>query len=142
MPLLNYSTQVDSTKTVGEIQTILAKHGARRILVEYSDNGQIDALTFSTETPYGDISFRLPVDPNAVLKVMSRQRISRGKLTREHATRVAWRIIKDWVAAQMAILETEMVSMEQIFLPYAVMPNGKTVFDVVMDTHFLLDAPT
>ena len=37
---------------------------------------------------------------------------------REQAYRTAWRIIKDWVDAQMALLETEMVDFEEVFMPY------------------------
>jgi hypothetical protein len=42
---------------------------------------------------------------------------------------VAWRIIKDWVEAQMAILESQMVQMEEIFLPYMVNRQGQTFFE-------------
>jgi hypothetical protein len=45
------------------------------------------------------------------------------------AERVAWRIIKDWVETQMAILESQMVQMEEIFLPYMVNRQGQTFFE-------------
>ncbi|WP_189339127.1 hypothetical protein [Williamsia muralis] len=35
--------------------------------------------------------------------------------TPEHALRVAWRITKDWVEAQLAIIETQMVTPAQVF---------------------------
>ena len=41
----------------------------------------------------------------------------------EQANRTAWRIIKEWIPAQMALIETEMVTVEEVFLPY--MLTGK-----------------
>jgi hypothetical protein len=39
---------------------------------------------------------------------------------------------------QMALLETEMVRLEEIFLPYFVDPTGKTFFEAVEERGFLL----
>lgn len=51
---------------------------------------------------------------------------------------MGWRIVKDWVSAQMAILETEMVRMEQVFLPYVMTQSGKTLYETMVDHHFQL----
>jgi len=140
--LLNYTTQIEAIKTTGEIQGILAAHGAKSILTEYSDDGSVEALSFMILTPQGDVAIRLPVDPDAVLKVLTQQnrlgRVPRRYLSKAQAGRVAWRIVKDWVAAQMAILETEMVKMEQIFLPYVITKGGRTLYEAMIDRHFQL----
>ena len=47
--------------------------------------------------------------------------------------RTAWRITKDWVEAQMAIVETKMVTLPQVFLPYAVTQNGQTVYEKILE---------
>ncbi len=142
MALLNYTTQIEALKTTGEIQGILAAHGARSIKTDYTNDGQIEALSFLVLTPQGEVAIRLPVDPEAVLKVLTRQnrlgRVPKRYLSKAQAVRVAWRIVKDWVAAQMAILETEMVKMEQIFLPYVVTPGGRTLYEAMIDRHFQL----
>ena len=142
MALLNYTTGIEAIKTVGEIQGILAGHGAKSILVDYADDHSVEALSFRVLTPQGDIAIRLPIDPEAVLKVLTQQnrlgRVPRRYLTHAQAVRVAWRIVKDWVAAQMAILETEMVRMEQIFLPYVITQSGRTLYETMVDRHFQL----
>lgn len=142
MALLNYTTGVEAAKTVGEIQGILAGHGAKSILTEYGDGGQIEALAFKVLTLHGEVGIRLPIDPDAVLKVLTQQnrlgKIPKRYINRPQAVRVAWRIVKDWVAAQMAILETEMVKMEQIFLPYVITGSGKTLYEAMIDRHFQL----
>jgi len=141
MALLNYTTQIEAIKTVGEIQGILAGHGAKSIKTDYSD-GQVEALSFLVLTPHGQVAIRLPIDPEAVLKVLTQQnrqgKVPRRYINRAQAVRVAWRIVKDWVEAQMAILETEMVRMEQIFLPYVITDSGKTLYEAMIDRHFQL----
>lgn len=37
MPIKNYTTKVPAAKTVGEIQAILARHCASRIMLDYDD---------------------------------------------------------------------------------------------------------
>lgn len=138
MPLANYTTTVSAARTVAEIQDILAKHGAREILSNYSEDGIIESLSFIVATPYGNMGIRLPVNPEAVLRVLERQNVPRHLKTREQAVKIAWRIVKDWVRAQMAILETEMVKLEQIFLPYAIVKDGKTLFESMVEQKFLL----
>ncbi len=74
-----------------------------------------------------------------VQAVLEKQRV-RTIITRDMATRVAWRILKDWVRAQMAILETEMVSVEQIFLPYMEAKDGRTVYELMVANGLALPA--
>ncbi len=141
-PLLDYTTSVPVSRTVAQVQAILVEHGARAVMMEYDDRGRITALAFNIKMPNGDLPIRLPIDAAATLRVLQRQADNReipGRYAKEeHAYRVAWRIIKDWVEAQMSLLETEMVKMEEIFLPYVITPGGQTVYQVMVEKHFLL----
>ncbi len=136
MPLLNYTTKIDAHKTASQIQEILRKHGASAVLIEY-DNGEISTLSFKAETPHGEVGFRLPIEPDAVLRILEKQ-APRRLATRDQATRVAWRNVKDWILAQMAMIETQMVTLDQIFLPYLVFPEGDTLYQRMVDTRFQL----
>ena len=116
MPILNYRTEISAEKTVGEIQKMLAK--AQAVLSEYDDEGILTHLSFRLMTAHGPIFFQLPAKIQAVHKVLERDSRVTGKLrTREHAARVAWRICKDWIEAQLAIVEAEMADMVEVFLP-------------------------
>lgn len=137
MPIANYTTTVDALKSVGEIQGMLVGHGAKSILINYK-NGAAESLSFIIVSPYGDIPIRLPVLPEAVLRVMKKDGVPWRYRTYEQAVKVAWRIAKDWVRAQMAILETEMVTIEQIFLPYMVLKEDKTLYEAMVDHQFYL----
>lgn len=142
MPLLDYTTSVPVSRTVSQIQAKLVEHGARAVMMEYDDRGKIKALAFKVNMPNGELPIRLPIDTAATLKVLERQYNNReipGRYANEdHAYRVAWRIIKDWVEAQMSLLETEMVRMEEIFLPYVITRSGQTIYQVMAGKHFLL----
>lgn len=136
MPLLNYTTKVDVYTTLGAIQGQLVKHGARKIMQDYDGEGNITALAFLIDTPAGPRGVRLPANVDAVHSVLARQKV---KCDRKQAERVAWRIVKDWVEAQMAILESEMVQMDEIFLPYMIDNTGKTLFEAYRDNQLALN---
>ena len=136
MPLLNYTTKVDVYTTLGAIQGQLVKHGAKKIMQDYDEQGRITAVCFLVDTPAGPRGIRLPANTDAVHKVLARQKV---KCDREQAERVAWRIVKDWIEAQMAILESEMVQMDEIFLPYMVNNSGQTLFEAYRENQLLLE---
>lgn len=136
MPLLNYTTKVDVYTTLGAIQGQLVKHGARKIMQDYDERGRITSLSFLIDTPAGPRGIRLPANVDAVHAVLIRQKV---KCDREQAERVAWRIVKDWVEAQMAILESQMVEMDEIFLPYMVNNSGQTFFQAYRNNQLMLE---
>jgi hypothetical protein len=136
MPLLNYTTKIDIFTTLGQIQGMLVKHGARQIMQDYDDEGRVAAVSFTIPTPIGIQAIRLPANVEAVQKVLLKQKV---KCDYEQAERVAWRIVKDWVEAQMAILESEMVTMDEIFLPYMLNREGETVYKLFTNNALLLN---
>jgi hypothetical protein len=132
--LLNYTTRIDANRTVSQIQKLLTDNGARAILVEYDEHGNPTALTFRIAAAGGDESYRLPANLDGIFRTLTRQN-QRGLVparfvTREQARRVGWRIVKDWVEAQVAILVSGMVTLDELLLPWMVGPTGQTVYDV------------
>ncbi len=126
MPIKNYTTKVPATQSVAEIVDALAKHGAVKIQQDY-ELGKPISVAFMIETPTGLRGLKLPICPNKVKAVLSTQNI---KVDFNQAERIAWRILRDWVMAQMAILETEMVSIDQVMLPYMTNNQGKTMYEL------------
>lgn len=139
MPLLNYTTSIDALKSAGEIEYTLIKHGATAIMKNISA-GRIESMSFKIPTASGEMPIRMPINVAPVLQILKNQKRTNSKVqaTPEQAERVAWRILKDWVEAQMAILETEMVKLEQIFLPYIVSNTGQTLYEILEERQFLL----
>lgn len=133
MAILNYTTTIAADKTIGEIQKIISSKGATKIMIDY-EGGLPTHLSFAIEHNGQPLSFRLPANWQGVLKAMKAQRVAKTYQNEAQALRVCWRIIKDWVAAQMAIVEAEQASLATIFLPYAVMGNGNTVAHNILET--------
>jgi len=127
MPILNYTTTIDANKTVQEIQGLLSKKGANRIMTDYDNEGNVTAVSFFISVNGMPVRFEMPANWRAVQKALIKQKVAQKYQTNAHAIRVCWRILKDWIAAQMAIIEAEQADLATIFLPYAVMKNGTTV---------------
>jgi hypothetical protein len=133
MPLLNYTTTIDPFKTIAEVQKALVKFGARSVLTEYLPDGSPAGLAFTIETPLGPRQFALPIHADRVEAVLRKDRVPTRYQGPEQAQRVAWRIMKDWVVAQLAIVQTEMVSLDQVMLPYMVSDDGRTLYELFQD---------
>lgn len=142
MAILNYTTQVSSFRTANEIEEILMNHKAMSIMKNYED-GHITGLSFLIDTGGQQIPVKLPVRVDECLKVLKKEKKENPrkqiKDTRDQAERVAWRILKDWVEAQMALLDIEMVKFEEIFLPYIETNNGRTIYERLEEKQFLLE---
>jgi len=147
--ILNYTTKIDVDKTVAEITKNLAQHGASAIMTDYDKDGAVVALSFKLILEGQNMGFRLPCDWRPVYEILTQGRkfnhwdekknTTQKKGYREQAERTAWRIVKDWVEAQMALVETRMVTVPQVFLPYTVMRDGRTLSETVaQDPKFLL----
>lgn len=136
--LLNYTTTVPVARTIGQVQGQLVEAGARAIMTEYTDAGRITGISFAVQTGYGMQSFLLPVNAHKVLKVLERERVQSRYQTEEHAERVAWRILKDWLEAQLAIIRTEMVTLDQVMLPYMRAEGDRTVYELFVEQKLAL----
>lgn len=135
MPILNYSTQIAAEKTVTEIQAMLAKAKAQAVMTEYTD-GVLVALSFRIQTAAGLMSFRLPSNVPRIYQVLVRQNVTPKLKTHEQAARVAWRIVKDWLAAQLALVSAGLAELEQVFLPYAQDASGATLYETLKERGF------
>ena len=137
MPLLNYTSKVPVSKTVSEVMQMLVKKGASHIMTEYDGNAQLAGLKWRIDTQHGPLSYSMPVNCQSVLQIMTRQRILPRDPDRrwEQAQRTAWRILKDWIEAQMALLETGMAQMEEVFLPY-MLTGDQTLYKTLAEGGF------
>jgi len=138
MAILNYTTQISSEKTISEIQKCLVKHGATKVVTDYTA-GLPSAVTFCLNINGGMVAFALPANYAGVLRSMKKDRKVPSRLCNdEQALRVSWRIVKDWVEAQMAIVEAQLADVTEVFLPYAITKNGNTLYKEVQGNGMLL----
>ena len=118
--LKNYSTSVSGERTIAEIEKMLAGFGAISVIKEYQSDGTVHLLAFKV----GDVSYKLPANIKGVYDVMygNKQRYygrDSVKNREKQAYRVAWRIIKDWLHAQLSLISSGQAEPEQVLFPYA-----------------------
>ena len=151
MPLLNYTTSISVEKTIGEIEKMLSQSGAEKIVKDYDEEGNCTSIGFIINTEKGKLPFKLPMNLNAVMQTINNQTGERRNTKygqqrlipkkfyndKEQSARVGWRIIRDWLEAQLALYFLQMVKVEEIFLPYMYNENlGKTMFQMLEEKGF------
>lgn len=143
--LKNYTTSISPDKTATEIIGLLALHGASRIQLLTDGHGAITGIIFGLVRGDTDLGFRLPIQVESTyIKMCDDSR--GGKIpprfaNKEQAERTAWRIMKDWVDAQIALIDTGMVRTEEVFLPYLLTTPGRTLFEEMEQRWLALPEP-
>jgi len=122
MALKNYTSQVSASRSISWIEDKLARHGARQILKEYTADGRVASIAFIIHSNGIELPFHLPARIAAAEKVLRAEVRRPRKDTYKHITqqseRTAWKILADWVDAQMAMVELAQVDVLEVFLPY------------------------
>ena len=139
MPILNYTTKIESSKTVSEIQSILGRKGASHVSVDFQ-NGKATAVTFGLSLEGMALNFRLPCNIEGVGNALRREKKNSAARDRAQCERIAWRIVKDWVEAQMALVEAGQAEVSEVFMPYAVHNDGQTFFEHFKSNQLALSA--
>lgn len=134
---LNYTTTIPVTQTMAECQSILAAAGAASVAVHFED-GSPAGLSFSLRTPHGMRNFTLPVDVAAMQAVLVQaeragefaalKKSSAKWVSREHAANVAWRVVKDWLEANLALIAAQMATLDEVMLPFLHVGESRTLY--------------
>src|SRR5207248_3074218 len=105
----NYTTDIPVERTTTEIQQILVQNGARGIALEYDGNGNIKDIFFKIILNNKELPFRLPAKAEKVYQALwgekqewEHKRYS--EVWRQQAQRIAWRICKTWLEAQITLI--------------------------------------
>ena len=134
MAIKNYTTKIDCYQSIGEIQGVLAKNGARKIMIDYDNTGLPVGIAFAIQTQQQMQAFILPANIDGVMSVFKKQNL---KADIEQAKRTAWRNVRDWIMAQMAFIESGNVQMDEMFLPY-LSDGKKTLYQAYKSGQLLL----
>lgn len=137
MALKNAYSKINIQNLFNGLQKTLATHGAKTIIFDYGQDGLIHGISFTIQFRDRFLPIKIPARIEQVGKVLENQGF---RYTPEQIYRVAWRNVNDWVDAQMAMLDSEMVQMEEIFLPYIMIGKNKTLYQQYVDTNFQLSS--
>lgn len=142
MGLLNYTTEVPCSKSIAEIIGMLSQARVQAISQQFDGAGNVTGIEFSIQTQWGQMGFALPINLPAVFQTL-KQQAQKGIIPRrfstdvEQARRVAWRIERNWLEAQLAKIELGSVKIEQVMLAYAIEPStGRSFFEKLAENKF------
>lgn len=118
-------TGVSSEKSRAEIEKTLVRYGATSFA--YMTEGAKAAIAFQAQGRRIRMIVPLP-DPKAYEKSPAGRRWpkERGMKAWEQAGRQRWRALSLVVKAKLEAVESGVATFEQEFLPYTLLPNGKT----------------
>ena len=135
MPLSNYTSGMPINRIFDNIQKMLVSRGAKQIMFDY-DNGLATGIMFTIQSPKGLLPIKLPVRIEKIKQVFKNDGIRYKDELQPYRT--GWKNIHDWIKAQLAMLDTEMVKLEEIFLPYMTDNKGQTYFEIMENRNFAL----
>lgn len=138
MALKNTYGKSPVNNMLNEIQKSLIRVGAIGMNYSFDGTGKIVGLSFGLKIKDNPIGFMLPIQIDKVKAILKKDQNKRWD-DDDYVYRVAWACMRDWVVAQMTMLESEMVDPLQVFLPYAQNKNGKTVYEQIVEGKLLLN---
>jgi hypothetical protein len=138
--LKNYTSETPVEISLAKIEALVVKHGATQFFKEYQA-GRVVGVVFIISLLSGELPIRLPARVEQVRQKLYGKRSTYTVAMEEQARRTAWANIRDWLDAQMALIETEQVKLEEIFLPYMTDRSGKTLFEYMQANQFKLPQP-
>lgn len=136
MGLLNYTTTIDAWTTISQIQQLLAKAGASHFSIK-NEGSKPAAVTFTIDHNGQPLNFLLPCNVEGIKRQLVKSDLNwkRGKQINidDHALNVGWRIVKDWIEAQSALIAVNMATIEEVFMPYLIVnAQGETLSQKIL----------
>lgn len=72
--MLNYTTKIPAHQSIAEISRLLAKGGAKAVIHDFDDEGNIKSLSFSMIFNGQTIGFCLPANWEGIQPIMQEKR--------------------------------------------------------------------
>lgn len=135
LTLFMESTKKEPEETIAEIQRLLRRVNMRNVMMTYDGAGEVCAVNFTLLIKDQVIPYRLPANHKPLWRLAQEGKTKYIK-DEKQACRVAWRQVYRWIEAQLAMIETQMVEVEEIFLPYMMINDEQTVYDKMLSGGF------
>lgn len=144
MTVLAVSTLVPIRQTIHEIDDVLSRYGA----IEFSRIGSAAKPTgvrFTLVGELGPAAFHIEVNTNGVQRRLEEEyaagKIHRGRSSPDQAERTAWRQLYRWLEANLAAIDSGLLTATQLLSPFLEVAPGRTVYDVLVERSGSLALP-
>ena len=131
------TTNKSAEQTISEIQILLRKHNLGRFQMIFSNDGKIESVYFSIRTKESEIPYKLPANHKPLMELAKQGKTKYLKPNdEEQAIKIAWRQIYRWIESQLALIQTQMVDIQEVFLPYMMVDNENTIYQKMLTNGF------
>lgn len=123
------TTGIEVIKTCSEIEAFLLKRGVTEVWKKFN-SGEVESVEFVMPIDGNELCFRLPFKWEAIQEMASKGKTRYRKTAEEpQARKVAARLVLRWVQAQFALIDTGMLEMQEVFMPYFTSGDGTTFYE-------------
>jgi hypothetical protein len=126
----NYTTTVAPEKTAAECVLALGHYGAAQVTLFFNPARLPVGITFTLDAGQGLRGYKLGVDFDRTLSALMKASLPRANTSRAQAQRTAWKTLQAWLETQLTLIETGLMSAEQVLLPYEVNTEGSSRWEV------------
>ena len=125
-----YSTAVPAERTLRKIRYLLSDIGADRFAtLQDFEKGKVGIQFYWKDCP-----IELIIDVNAIEERLDALRGAKAQKGPEAAERVAFRLLLNWLENNFEMIRWGIFDVMEAFLPYMVLPSGKTVRELLIKT--------
>jgi hypothetical protein len=132
------NTEVPPAKSAGSIVSLLVAAGAREVTMIHGEQKKLIGIRFTFVQGELVFPFSIPVRIEQLFNRMWNARKNKYSANKpkiqDQAERVAWRQLFRWVEAQVALIDTGMVSNVEVFTAYCQDAQGRTVYDLLVES--------
>lgn len=137
MNLKNYTSEVDATRSMANIEKWLIEIGASNINKNYKDKicTGITFLYFDN-TIHQTLAFHLKAQVQECFNIFWKERKQKNESAKQtcttQANRTAWKILSDWTEIQCSMILLGQATPLQMFLPFVYdAKNNETLYDKI-----------
>ncbi|MBS1666777.1 MAG: hypothetical protein JST58_05310 [Bacteroidetes bacterium] len=138
MNIKNYTSSIESSRSMARIEEMLVEIGATNINKQYRDKicMGITFLLFDEQLKQ-TLPFHLKAQVEECFKILwkdiKRPKSNTKELVQQQANKTAWKILSDWTEIQCSMILLGQAKPLQMFLPFMYdMRSNETYFDKVI----------
>ena len=121
----SYTTVVPAGRSLDEIEVFLMYFGATGVMKQFNSDRMVHTLAFEIDNKM----FRLPLNVEGVKALLFPNSYLSESEKDKRAYRVACRVLREWVHAQLSLVASGQAEPRQVLLPY--LYNGrKTLYEL------------
>ena len=126
-------THVPVDRSKAEIERILVRYGADQFIAGWREGGATVAFRMANRLIRFNVPTPAPSERSFVKTETGRSRSpGQARLAWEQACRQRWRALALAIKAKLEAVESGIVTFDEEFLPYIVLPNGQTIAQMMV----------